>query len=98
MINFHKQTWSILCRFPARRFWLVVNFVVRVGQVTDTADRNFMADLHPNSDNIWIVGGGSGHGFKHGPSVGEHTAKRIMGKDIDDAYLAAFKVMKEDII
>lgn len=68
----------------------------RVCQVTDTADRNFMADRHPGSDNVWIVGGGSGHGFKHGPAVGEHVAKRIVGEAADDAYVAAYTVMKDE--
>lgn len=60
----------------------------------DTTDKNFIADLHPNSENVWIVGGGSGHGFKHGPTIGEHTAKRIMGETADEGYLATFNVMK----
>ena len=68
----------------------------RVCQVTDTADRNFMADRHPGSDNVWIVGGGSGHGFKHGPAVGEHVAKRILGETADDGYVSAYTVMKDE--
>ncbi len=68
----------------------------RVCQVTDTTDRNFMADTHPGSDKVWIVGGGSGHGFKHGPAVGEHVAKRILGETSDDGYAQAFTVMKEE--
>ena len=70
----------------------------RVCQVTDTADRNFMADRHPGSDNVWIVGGGSGHGFKHGPAVGEHVAKRIVGESADDGYVAAYTVMKDEFV
>jgi glycine/D-amino acid oxidase-like deaminating enzyme len=27
---------------------------------------------------VWIVGGGSGHGFKHGPALGEMTADLIL--------------------
>jgi hypothetical protein len=38
---------------------------------TDTGD--FVVDRHPAHDNVWLVGGGSGHGFKHGPAVGELT-------------------------
>ena len=68
----------------------------RVCQVTDTVDRNFMADQHPDSGNAWIVGGGSGHGFKHGPNVGEHVAKRILGEESDSGYLEAFTVMKDE--
>jgi glycine/D-amino acid oxidase-like deaminating enzyme len=29
---------------------------------------------------VWIVGGGSGHGFKHGPSVGKHVADLLGGR------------------
>jgi glycine/D-amino acid oxidase-like deaminating enzyme len=29
--------------------------------------------------NVWLVGGGSGHGFKHGPTVGEYAAGMILG-------------------
>jgi sarcosine oxidase len=28
---------------------------------------------------VWLVGGGSGHGFKHGPAVGEHVTALISG-------------------
>lgn len=43
---------------------------------TDTGD--FLIDRHPEHANVWIVGGGSGHGFKHGPAVGE-LATRMIG-------------------
>lgn len=68
----------------------------RVCQVTDTADRHFMGDRHPGTDNVWIVGGGSGHGFKHGPAVGEHVAKRVLGQAADDAFTEAFVVEKAE--
>jgi len=28
---------------------------------------------------VWLVGGGSGHGFKHGPALGEYVAGRVLG-------------------
>jgi glycine/D-amino acid oxidase-like deaminating enzyme len=31
-------------------------------------------------ENVWFVGGGSGHGFKHGPAVGEYVARQILDK------------------
>ena len=68
----------------------------RVCQVTDTVDRNFIADLHPGSDNLWVVGGGSGHGFKHGPAVGEHTANRILGNEVNPGYLRNYTVTKDE--
>ena len=33
---------------------------------------------HPEIENVWFVGGGSGHGFKHGPAVGEYVVGRIL--------------------
>jgi glycine/D-amino acid oxidase-like deaminating enzyme len=39
-------------------------------------------DRHPAFENLWIVGGGSGHRFKHGPAVGEYTAARVTGADM----------------
>lgn len=39
----------------------------------DRGFRQALIDRHPDFENIWLVGGGSGHGFKHGPAVGEHV-------------------------
>ncbi len=49
----------------------------RVCQYENTATGDFLIDRHPEHDNVWIVGGGSGHGFKHGPAVGEYVARLI---------------------
>jgi glycine/D-amino acid oxidase-like deaminating enzyme len=47
-------------------------------------------DRHPKSKNIWLVGGGSGHGFKHGPAVGELVAEWVTeGKDPDPLFQLA---------
>jgi glycine/D-amino acid oxidase-like deaminating enzyme len=43
----------------------------RVCQYENSTDQNFILDQHPEAENVWIVGGGSGHGFKHGPAFGE---------------------------
>ena len=51
----------------------------RVCQYENTPDSNFLADRHPAASNAWIVGGGSGHGFKHGPGMGEHVARVVLG-------------------
>jgi sarcosine oxidase len=50
----------------------------RVCQYEDTTDHNFIVDRHPANPNIWIVGGGSGHGFKHGPALGEMVAQLVL--------------------
>jgi glycine/D-amino acid oxidase-like deaminating enzyme len=51
----------------------------RVCQYENTSNGDFLIDRHPAFDNVWLVGGGSGHGFKHGPAVGEHVAALISG-------------------
>ena len=50
----------------------------RVCQYENTTDNNFIIDRHPCNANVWIVGGGSGHGFKHGPALGEMMAGLIL--------------------
>ena len=52
----------------------------RVCQYENTSNGDFLIDRHPDFENVWLVGGGSGHGFKHGPFVGEYVAARIHGK------------------
>jgi glycine/D-amino acid oxidase-like deaminating enzyme len=51
----------------------------RVCQYENSTDHNFILDSHPEADNVWIVGGGSGHGFKHGPVMGEMLADAVLG-------------------
>jgi len=51
----------------------------RVCQYENTSNGDFLVDRHPDRKNIWLVGGGSGHGFKHGPFVGEYVAGQVMG-------------------
>ncbi len=66
----------LVYRFPGMKDAPLVE--TRVCQYENTADHNFIVDRHPNNENVWIVGGGSGHGFKHGPALGEMVAKLIL--------------------
>jgi glycine/D-amino acid oxidase-like deaminating enzyme len=50
----------------------------RVCQYENSTDHNFILDRHPEAENVWIVGGGSGHGFKHGPVMGEMVASAVL--------------------
>ena len=63
-------------RFPALRDAPVVES--RVCQYENTSNGDFLIDRHPNFENVWLVGGGSGHGFKHGPAMGEYVAKLVL--------------------
>ena len=47
-------------------------------QYENTCNGDFLIDRHPELENVWLVGGGSGHGFKHGPAVGELVAKLVL--------------------
>ena len=50
----------------------------RVCQYENTSNGDFLIDRHPEFENVWLVGGGSGHGFKHGPALGEYAATLII--------------------
>lgn len=52
----------------------------RVCQYENSPDGHFIFDRHPEAANVWLLGGGSGHGFKLGPALGEHAALRILGE------------------
>jgi len=63
-------------RFPALKDAPLVE--TRVCQYEQTPDSHFIIDRHPANENVWLVGGGSGHGFKHGPALGEMMAELIL--------------------
>lgn len=60
----------------------------RVCQYENTPDGRFILDRLPGADNAWIAGGGSGHGFKHGPAIGERVADLVLGKAAPDPFFA----------
>jgi len=63
-------------RFPALKGAPLLES--RVCQYEQTPDSHFIVDRHPKNENVWILGGGSGHGFKHGPAIGEMMAELIL--------------------
>jgi sarcosine oxidase len=67
-------------RFPALRKAPLVETLVC--QYENTSNGDFLIDRHPQMENVWLVGGGSGHGFKHGPAFGEYLAGQLMGKGV----------------
>jgi len=77
-------------RFPALKAAPLVE--ARVCQYENTSNGDFLIDHHPDFDNVWLVGGGSGHGFKHGPALGEYvTARVIEGGEIERRFTLATK-------
>lgn len=52
----------------------------RVCQYENTANGHFLFDRLPGHDRAWLAGGGSGHGFKHGPMIGQYVADLVEGR------------------
>ena len=77
-------------RFPALATAPLVSS--EVCQYESTPDDHFIIDRHPRAGNVWVVGGGSGHGFKMGPALGELVASLVLGeRDVDPQFgLARF--------
>src|SRR6266404_298577 len=63
-------------RFPALKDAPIVE--TRVCQYENTSNGDFLIDRHPELENVWFAGGGSGHGFKHGPALGEYVTGQLL--------------------
>jgi len=81
----------IAFRFPGMKDAPLVE--TRVCQYEQTPDSGFIVDRHPHAEHVWLVGGGSGHGFKHGPALGEHVAEMVLKDREPEPYwrLARFR-------
>ena len=80
-------------RFPGLAEAPVVE--TRVCQYEATADTHFILDRHPGLENAWIAGGGSGHGFKHGPAIGAYVVGLIEGRtpeELEGDAAARFRI------
>jgi glycine/D-amino acid oxidase-like deaminating enzyme len=71
-------------RFPALADAPLVG--AEVCQYEASPDSNYLIDRHPGASNVWIVGGGSGHGFKMGPAMGELVASLVLGESQPDPF------------
>jgi glycine/D-amino acid oxidase-like deaminating enzyme len=66
----------------------------RVCQYENSTDQNFILDRHPEAENVWIVGGGSGHGFKHGPAFGEMASDAVLGLKVPPVEFKLDRLLK----
>ncbi len=66
----------------------------RVCQYENSTDHNFILDRHPEAENVWIVGGGSGHGFKQGPVMGEIVADAVLGVKAPPTEMGLRRLLK----
>lgn len=74
------------CRFPALAGAPLLGG--EVCQYEATPDSHLIVDVHPEVSNVWVVGGGSGHGFKMGPAIGEIVASAVLGESTPDSTFA----------
>ena len=77
-----QEALSEIVTFRDRRFPLLRGAPLteaRVCQYENSSNGDFLIDFHPQLENVLLVGGGSGHGFKHGPEVGRYAAARLAG-------------------
>lgn len=73
----------LAARFPALAQAPLVG--ASVCQYSLTPDTHFIAAAHPeHGERVWLLGGGSGHGFKHGPALAEHAARCLGGQEPAD--------------
>ncbi|MGH6964278.1 MAG: FAD-dependent oxidoreductase [Phenylobacterium sp.] len=63
-------------RFPALAQAPLIH--ARVCQYENSSNGDFLIDRAPGHDRVWLVGAGSGHGFKHGPAVGRRVAAHVL--------------------
>jgi sarcosine oxidase len=65
----------------------------RVCQYENTSNGDFLIDRHPDFPTVWLVGGGSGHGLKHGPAVGRRVAEHVLdpAKPVEPRFALASK-------
>jgi glycine/D-amino acid oxidase-like deaminating enzyme len=73
--------------FLSRRFPALAGsplIASEVCQYESTPDAHLLVDRHPQAPNVWLLGGGSGHGFKMGPAVGEMMARLLVDDESPD--------------
>jgi len=73
-------------RFPSLRGAPVIG--ARVCQYDLSTDTHFVFGRHSERPSWWLFGGGSGHGFKHGPALAEYIADCIEGRCEPEAFHA----------
>jgi sarcosine oxidase len=85
--------------YVAKRFPALANAPIvetRVCQYENTSNGDFLIDRHPEMNNVWFAGGGSGHGFKHGPAFGEYVAQQILdGGPAETRFALASKATEQ---
>jgi glycine/D-amino acid oxidase-like deaminating enzyme len=82
-------------RFPALKGSPLLES--RVCQYENSPDQHLILDRHPEAENVWLVGGGSGHGFKHGPALGELAAGNVLGEKPTEPFFSLSRFQAEGL-
>ena len=84
---------ALAARFPALAGAPLLE--ARVCQYENSPDGHFILDRHPRRDDLFIAGGGSGHGFKMGPAVGGHMADLVLGRATPEPAFSLARFRKD---
>jgi sarcosine oxidase len=82
-----EEDIALVRGFLGRRFPRLADAPWLSGEVCQyeaTSDSHFILDTHPETTRVWLVGGGSGHGFKMGPAIGEIMTAAVLGEAAPD--------------
>jgi sarcosine oxidase len=74
---------AVARRFLAERFPALADAPLRGSKCCRyelTPDAHFVVAPHPEHAGVWLLGGGSGHGFKHGPALAEALVPALAGE------------------
>ncbi|MCW2986455.1 MAG: FAD-dependent oxidoreductase [Conexibacter sp.] len=83
-------------RFPALAGAPLVGS--RICQYEMTPDERFVVAPHPAHDGrVWLVGGGSGHAFKHGPALAERLEAWILQTEAAEACFGLGDDRRHDV-
>jgi sarcosine oxidase len=89
------ETVSEVSAYLKRRFPALGGaplLAAEVCQYENSGNGDFLIDRHPDFENVWLAGGGSGHGFKHGPVVGEWVSRQVIkGEPAEPRFQLATK-------
>ena len=85
------RTWSA----GSRRCADAPLIEARVCQYEQSADGNLIVDTHPDAGNAWIAGGGSGHGYKLGASLGEMLADQALGQREKEPFFSLSRLLSQ---
>ena len=93
--EYHERPRAILTRHFPDLAGAPIN-ETRACHYESSVDSNFIIDVHPELDNVWLAGGGSAEAFKFGPVLGDYIAHRLLGDDREPELADGFRLKDEE--